>query len=270
MEANRTLESQVHNALKRFPGKVSLTIETKNGRIDYNSRMQMKSASTIKLAVLLEAYRQVDLNRMKPYDLIQLSPDDFTEGSGVLFHLDSVKELSFEDLLTLMIIVSDNTASNVAIRTVGIDKVNTLFNDLGCMETVLGREFMDVQAALNGIDNFTSAADLVTMLKAVDSGELLSEDSRRRVLHILKKQQLLANLHGRIEEDDEVSVASKSGSLPGVVNDAGIFEYRGNKVYAAVLVNDSPDNHSGQELIAEIGGYIYDWLKATESPAKGI
>lgn len=54
------------------------------------------------------------------------------------------------------------------------------------------------------------------------------------------------------------------GSLPGGVNDAGIFEYRGNKVYAAVLINDSPDNHSGQELIAEIGGYVYDRLSVAE------
>ncbi|RLQ86596.1 serine hydrolase [Planomicrobium sp. Y74] len=270
MEADEILGIQVKNALQHSSGKVSLAIETKNGRIDINSHKQMKSASTIKMAVLLEAFRQIDRDLVKPYDIIRLQPEDFTEGSGVLFHLGSVKKLSFEDLLTLMIIVSDNTASNLIMRIIGIGSVNALLNRLGCKETVLGRQFMDIQAALVGIDNFTSAADLVTMLKAVDSGELLSEDSRRRVLHMLKKQQLLANLHGRIDEEDEVSVASKSGSLPGVVNDAGIFEYRGNKVFAAVLVNDSPDNHSGQELIAEIGGYIYDWLKVQESPAKGI
>ena len=268
MEADKTLEFQVKKAVERSSGKASLAIETKNGRIDIDSHEQMKSASTIKLAVLLEAFRQIDRDLIKPYDIIRLQPEDFTEGSGVLFHLGSVKKLSFEDLLTLMIIVSDNTASNVAMRTVGIDSVNQFLKEMGCHETVLEREFMDVQAALDGLDNFTSAADLVTMMKVVDSGVLLSEDSRRRVLHILKKQQLLANLHGRIDEEDEVSVASKSGSLPGVVNDAGIFEYRGNKVYAAVLVSDSPDNHSGQELIAEIGGYIYDWLKIQESPAE--
>ncbi|MCM3610526.1 class A beta-lactamase-related serine hydrolase [Planococcus sp. MERTA32b] len=267
MKVDKILETQVKTALNRFPGKVSLVIETRTGRIEWRGHEQMKSASTIKLAILLEAYRQVDLNLIKPYDTISLGPEDFTEGSGVLFHLGSVKELSFEDLLTLMIIVSDNTASNIAIQTIGLDNVNKLLDELDCNESVLERKFMDVLSALQGLENSTSAADLVTMLKAVDSGGLLSEDSRRRVLHILKKQQLLSGLHGRIEEEDEVSVASKSGSLPGVVNDAGIFEYRGNKVYAAVLTDGSPDHHSGQELIAEIGGYIYDWLKAPESPA---
>ncbi|WP_281863028.1 serine hydrolase [Planomicrobium okeanokoites] len=267
MKKERKLEAQVENALERFLGQASVVIETGDDRIDFNGNAQMKSASTIKLAVLLEAYRQVDQNLMKTYDLISLKPEDFTEGSGVLFYLDSVKELSFEDLLTLMIIVSDNTASNIAIQIVGIDNINRLLQRLGCAETVLEQKFMDVHSALEGLDNYTSAADLVTLLKAVDSGGLLSEDSRRRVLHILKKQQLLAGLHGRIEEEDEVTVASKSGSLPGVVNDAGILEYRGNKVYTAVLTSDSPDHHSGQELIAEIGGYIYDWLKAKESPA---
>lgn len=268
MKSDEILEFDCKSLLSRFSGKVSAVIETKSSRIEVNGHRQMRSASTIKLAVLLEAYRQIDQGLLKPYELIKLKPDEFTEGSGVLFHLDSVKTLSLEDLLKLMIIVSDNTASNVAIRIVGIDHVNTLLRDLDCAETFLGRKFMDVGATLQGIDNFTSAADLVTLLKAVDSGRLLSEDSRRRVLHILKKQQLLANLHGRIDEEDEVTIASKSGSLPGIVNDAGIFEYRGNKVYAAVLLDHSPDNHTGQELIAEIGGYIHNWLKAIESPAE--
>ncbi|MFD1031269.1 serine hydrolase [Metaplanococcus flavidus] len=263
MEAHKILESRVKGALESFTGKASSVIETNNYRIDFKGHEQLKSASTIKLAVLLEAYRQIDRNLLKPYSIIKMKPEDFTEGSGVLFHLNSVNELSFEDLLTLMIIVSDNTASNIAIRTVGMDRVNKLLHDLDCSQTLLGREFMDFGAARQGLDNFTSAADLVTMLKAADSDGLLSEDSRRRVFHILKKQQILANLHGRIDEMEEVSIASKSGNLPGVVNDAGVFEYRGNKVYAAVVINDSPDNHSGQELIAEIGSYIYDWLKTS-------
>lgn len=268
MTADQLLESKVKKSLQSFAGKASAVVETKYNRIEFNGHEQKKSASTIKLAVLLEAYRQVDQNLLKPYELVKLQSEDFTEGSGVLFHLDSIKELSINDLLALMIIVSDNTASNIAIRIVGIDKVNALLGELGCAETILGRKFMDFGAAAKGLDNYTSASDLVTLLKTVDSGVLLSEDSRIRVLHILRKQQLLANLHGRIDEEDEVSIASKSGSLPGVVNDAGIFEYRGNKVYASVLLEESPDNHSGQELIAEIGGYIYDWLKTTKSPAE--
>ena len=268
MTADELLESKVKKLLHSFAGKASAVVETKNSRIDFNGQEQMKSASTIKLAVLLEAYRQVDRNLLDSYELVKLLPEDFTEGSGVLFHLDSIKELSINDLLALMIIVSDNTASNIAIRLVGIDKVNALLRELGCAETMLGRKFMDFGAAAKGLDNYTSAANLVTLLTAVDAEDLLSENSRSRVLHILRKQQLLANLHGRIDEDDEVTIASKSGSLPGVVNDAGIFEYRGNKVYAAVLLEESPDNHSGQELIAEIGSYINEGLKTTKSPAE--
>lgn len=261
MQKDRLLQSAIENAIHRFPGKASAIIETARSRIDINGHLKMRSASTIKLAILLEAYRQIDRNELKLHESVKFKPEDFTEGSGVLFHLNSVKEMSMEDLLTLMIIVSDNTASNMAIQRVGIDHINALMDELGCSETVLERGFMDVDAIRQGLDNYTSSADLVAMLKAVDSGDLLSADSRKRVLHVLKQQQLLANLHGRIDEDDEVTVASKSGGLPGVVNDAGIFVYRGHKVYAAVLLDESPNNHTGQELIAEIGGYIYDWLK---------
>lgn len=267
MNADELLDYKVREALGSFPGKASAVIETKRFRISFNGNGLMKSASTIKLAVLLEAFRQIDQNRLRTYDVVKLSPEDFAEGSGVLFHMGSVKRLSIEDLLTLMIIVSDNTASNKAIDLIGIDKVNNLMVELGCAETVLGRKFMDFEAASIGQENYTSSADLVTMLKQADSGVLLSADSRKRILHMLGKQQLLANLHGRINEEDEISIFSKSGSLPGVVNDAGIFVYRGQKVYAAVMLEDCPNNHSGQELIAEIGSNIHDWLKTTESPA---
>ncbi|WP_033543097.1 serine hydrolase [Planococcus sp. CAU13] len=262
MSADELLKSRILTTLGEFTGRVSAVIETAGKRIDINGNARLKSASTIKLAVLLEAFRQVDREILKPHELIPLHPEDFTEGSGVLFRMNSVKMLSLEDLLTLMIIVSDNTASNVSIRTVGIENVNRMLEELRCSETVLGREFMDFRAAAEGADNWTSAADLVKMLKAVDLEGFVSPDSRKRVLHILKNQQLIANLHGRIDEDAEVEVYSKSGGLPGTVNDAGIFEYRGHKVYAAVLLDDSPDNHTGQEIIAEIGGHIYSWLKA--------
>lgn len=268
MKRQQLLRARATRALESYPGNVSAVVETSSGRIEVDAHSRMKSASTIKLAVLLEAYRQFDRSILNANDLVKLKPEDFTEGSGVLFHLDSVKELSIRDLLTLMIIVSDNTASNIAIRTVGMDNVNVLMRENGCTDTTLGREFMDFEAASRGLDNITSAADLVAMLKAADTGELFSEESRQHIIHTLKRQQFLANLHGRIDEDDEVAIASKSGSLPGVVNDAGIFEYRGEKVYVAVLVNDAPDNHSAQELIAEIGGYVYDWLKNKENPAE--
>lgn len=260
----KEVKQKIKNVLKDFQGDASLLIEAEGQQIAFNETRQMRAASVIKLPILIEGYRQMDSGMLSPTEKMAVEPSDLVLGSGVLFHLESVKQLSMYDILTLMMIVSDNTASNMAIRKLGLDAINKLCDEAGCTATHLGRFFMDFEAAAKGIDNVTSAKDMVALLKSVDSGNLLSEDSRKRVLHTLKQQQLMANLHGRIEEDSEVSIASKSGGLPGVVNDVGIFEYNGQKAYVAVLLGKLKDNHSGQEIIAEIGWLLYQYLLGNE------
>lgn len=262
--AIKELEQKIKNVLRDFQGDAGLLIEAAGEQIALNENRQMRAASVIKLPILIEGYRQLDSGKVSRTEKIAMEPSDLVYGSGVLFHLESIKQLSMYDILTLMTIVSDNTASNIAIKKLGFDAINKFCEKAGCTETHLGRRFMDFEAAAKGIDNVTSAQDMVALLKAADSGEFLTEDSRKRVIHTLKQQQLMANLHGRIEEDSEVSIASKSGSLPGVVNDVGIFQYKGKKVYVGVLLGNLEDNHSGQELIAEIGWLVHNYLLANE------
>lgn len=262
--AFNTLKQKVEERLLKAAGIGSIFIETEGQSIIINPDKKMRAASVIKLPILLEGYRQIDSGKISGTQKISLSKEELAGGSGVLAHLESVRQLSLHDILMLMIIVSDNTASNLAIKHLGMENVNEFTAMLGCTNTILGRRFMDFEATEKGLDNFTSARDMVLCLKEADTGKILSKKSGQKIIHTLKQQQLSANLHGRIDEGSEVSIASKSGSLSGVVNDVGIFELNGLKVYVAVLLDELPDNHTGQEIIADIGWYIYKYLHEIE------
>lgn len=258
------MKTNIHKVLKKSGHKASVAIEIDGTVLDINGDEKMRAASVIKLPILLEGYRQIDEGKCSVNEKIAIGPKDKVDGSGVLSHLDSLTELSFADTLMLMTIVSDNTASNVAIKHIGFEAINQFCTDMGCTATVLGRYFMDTEAMKKGLDNTTTANDMLRLLKSIDEDGILTAESRQLVLETLKQQQFKTNLHGRIDEDGDVAIYSKSGGLPGVVNDVGIFELDGRKAYAAVLLGDLPDSHTGQEIIAEIGWLVYQFLSGQE------
>lgn len=258
------METNIHKALEKFTGRASVAIEIEGHMVDINGGKTMRAASVIKLPILLEGYRQIDEGKFSINEKIAIGPRDKVGGSGILSHLESLEELSFTDILMLMTIVSDNTASNLAIKQLGFEAINRFCAELGCTSTILGRHFMDAGAMEKGKDNTTTAHDMLRLLKSIDEDGILTAESRKRVLETLKQQQFKTNLHGRIDEDGDVTIYSKSGGLPGVVNDVGIFELQGRKAYAAVLLGDLPDSHTGQEIIAEIGWLVYQFLSGQE------
>lgn len=258
------METNIHKVLRKTGCRASVAIEIEGNVLSIEGDETMRAASVIKLPILLEGYRQIDQGKCFVNEKITIGPRDKVGGSGVLSHLRSLEELSFADILMLMTIVSDNTASNLAIEHIGFEAINRFCADLGCTATVLGRYFMDADAMERGIDNLTTANDMLRLLKSIDEDGVLTAESRKRVLETLKQQQFKTNLHGRIDEDGDVAIFSKSGGLPGVVNDVGIFEFQSRKAYAAVLLGDLPDSHTGQEMIAEIGWLVYQFLSGQE------
>lgn len=258
------MATNIHKVLRKSGCRASVAIEIEENTLAIKGDKTMRAASVIKLPILLEGYRQIDEGKFSVNEKIAIEPSDKVGGSGVLSHLRSLEELAFADILMLMTIVSDNTASNLAIKHIGFEAVNRFCDKLGCTETILGRYFMDTEAMERGLDNLTTANDMLRLLKSIDEDEVLTAESRKRVLATLKQQQFKTNLNGRIDEDGDVTIYSKSGGLPGVVNDVGIFEFQNRKAYAAVLLGDLPDSHTGQEMIAEIGWLVYQFLSGQE------
>jgi len=178
------------------------------------------AASTIKVPILAAALEEVNAGRL---DLTQSAviPPQRAGGSGVLQALPYLDTLTLADLLTLMIIVSDNAATNVVIDLIGMERVNQFCVGAGLNGTVLRRKMMDADAIRLGLENTTTARDQATLLDAIAWRDLLPAPLRAFALQALERQQLNDGLPSLLPE--EVIVAHKGGLLPGVRHDVGII-----------------------------------------------
>jgi len=211
------------------------------------------AASTIKVPILAAALSDVEAGRL---DLAQPTaiPSQRTGGSGVLHALPSVRTLTLADLLTLMTIVSDNTATNVVIDVIGMDRVNQFCARVGLKGTVLRRKMMDADAVRRGLENTTTARDQATLLDAIAWRDLLPAPLRAFALQALEQQQFNDGLPALLP--DGAIVAHKTGELPGLRHDVGIITgTTGRQAVVAVLVSgvDAGPPGSSTASLAAIG-----------------
>ena len=246
-------------------GSAHIAIELEEGYISVNGDDQIPSASLIKVPILIESLRQVQANQVSLDSEIAITKGDRVGGMGVLQRLEGISSLSFKDLLTLMIIVSDNTASNIIINKVGFTAVNRMAKELGCEETLLNRYFMDIDQAKKGFDNYISPRNMLTFLKVINQESFLTLENRALAMKMLKNQQFNSKLPLCIENNlvpGTLSIAHKTGELPGAEHDVGIFELGDKKAFVAVSLINLEKNVEGQKKIAEIGSTVYRYLKS--------
>jgi beta-lactamase class A len=258
-EKYKVLEAQIHELIECGAGRISLHIELPAHSIKVHSDVPYSAASLIKLPVLLEGFRQIQEGKMDSHEIIPVTQEDKVGGAGVLSHLSSHAKMTVHDLLTLMIIVSDNTASNLLIKRLGMDSINGMCSLLNLHETKLNRKLMDFNALKSGIDNHISAADAVKCLKAIDNEDLFQLNSRESMLRILHNQQFCQKLPGSMERN-LVYTANKTGELPGVEHDCAIIRYKHQTIYAAVLIDELEDNTAGIEMTVKVGKYLNEYI----------
>jgi beta-lactamase class A len=191
-------------------------------------------ASLIKVLVLAELLRQADSGLLSLADDVFVGPEDLVEDSEMLEARELPAPVSCRDLTEGMITVSDNAATNLLIRRVGMGRVNVLAGDLGLRCTSLRRGVMDLGARLRGEENTTSASDMVALMREIWAGSALTCESRRFALGLLLGQRLVSRM--AVPSPPGARYAHKTGELEGVENDAGLFLVPGRSFALAVLV----------------------------------
>ncbi len=240
-------------------GRVSVYIHTEDGVIETNADDVISSASLIKVPILLAGLSQAEKGMLQLDEEAEVKDAARVGGAGVLQSMSKGLKVKFIDLMTLMIIVSDNTATNLIIERLGIEKINQLIKGLGYNCTELNRKMMDFEALKNGMDNTTTARDMVSGIKALAEQSLLTGKYTQKALDILEKQQYKNKLANTIDTE-KVKVASKTGELPGIEHDCCIFTHKGKTVYAAVLVDQLQSQAAGRELLSAIGSLINQYI----------
>lgn len=220
-----------------------------------NEQRPFPTASTIKLSILYEMFTEADagtlaLDQPKPLDMAQV-----VGGSGVLQHL-SGPALSLRDLATLMIVLSDNTATNVVIDAVGMDKVNARMAALGFSDIRLRRKMMDAAAVARGDENVASPGSLERIAERLWKGEGLtpaSRDAARKMLHAVPGQIRNA-VPGRIP------VASKTGTLAAVRAEAAVVELPNHPFGLSVMTTYLKNDEDGEKAIHDIAEAAFSYF----------
>ena len=189
--------------------------------IAHNCDRRFISASMIKVPILVEAFHQMENKTISKDDVIYLSDADKMPSCGALSYMHSGLMVTIEDLCNLMIILSDNTATNLLVKHLGMDNINGYMRKLGLQNTILGRLLFDYEADARGAKNLISPKDIGTLYELMWQGRLVSEAASSQMLGMLKLQQLDHKLPARL--DEEVEVAHKTGEDTGITHDAGII-----------------------------------------------
>lgn len=214
-------------AMEGQRGKVSCVVKTlRTGKsFAYEPDTVHSSASVIKIYLMACLYQQAKEGRIQLTDRIVFRPELIAPSAGVLSYLRDMQEMSVRDLMELMIIVSDNSATNILLALAGMVQVNGYLAGLGLEHTRFRRRMMDLEALSRGQDNTTTAGETADMLERIYRGQIVSPEACGEMMRTLKNQQSDSLIPWHFDEIlPEHSIAHKTGGLSGVVHDAAIID----------------------------------------------
>ncbi len=266
-----SLSRQIDKLLAGFEGKLWLYAKNLDTGAEFGLRPdeRVRTASTIKLPILCSLFDLVAAGKVRWDEKLTLHEDDKISGSGVLHEFSDGTQLSVRDVAHVMIVVSDNTATNLILDRITADAVNDYLDRIGLKATRSLRKVRGDGTALKPPSGMSKASllpenkpyglgvtttrEMVTLLEMIERGKVVSPDASKEIVAILKRQQYKDGI-GRRRGDD---VASKSGSLDALRSDVGIIYLPTSRLAMAATVDDmpkvdySPDN-AGEILIANV------------------
>jgi len=208
-------------------------------------------ASSIKICILAELYRQAQQGKLKLTDLYTVNAADLVPDSDILGGLTpGVSRVTLRDLATMMISVSDNSAANVLIDRVGMDKVNAFLATQGLRETRLRRKMMDLKAAVEGRENVSTPNEMSSLLQALYRGEILNKEMTADFFKVLSTHHNDSFFPRDLP--DNVKIADKSGELEGVRNDSGVIFLDKHPYILCVMTTYLRRERDGEEAISNI------------------
>jgi len=247
-QTQTTLDDQVKPLVASFKGKVSLFAKNLDTGETYglNPDERVRTASTIKIAVMIEAFARVAEGKAKWTDEVVLTKEKKVSGSGILFELSDGLKLTLRDAVTLMMLVSDNTATNLVLDVLTTDAVNARMESLGFKQIKIMRKVGSGGESAAGKDpenkkyglGMATPREMVLVLEKLERGEIVSPAVSKEMIELMKREQD-RNAIGRSLWN--VPMASKYGALDRLRSAIGILYTKNGKIAMAISCDDMPE-----------------------------
>ncbi|MDX2042535.1 MAG: serine hydrolase [Acidobacteriota bacterium] len=264
-EANRAqlrgkLKTEIEKVAAGFDGVMGVAIRdlTSGQEILVNANLTFPTGSSIKIPVLIELHKQATAGKYKLTDQRWLERADKVGGSGVINNFgDHTSQLSLNDLAVLMIVLSDNTATNMLIDQTGMANVNATLDQLGLKAIRLQRKMIDVAASARGDENIATPYAAMDLMAKLYRGEVVSRNLSDDVLKFLKlrKSSPIPKLI-----PSNISIANKPGGIEGVVCDWAVVYVPGRPFAISVMTNYNGETANADDAIAKVAKLAYDYF----------
>jgi beta-lactamase class A len=234
-------------------------------RFAVNEDREFAQASAIKIPILMEVLKQAHEGKLKLSDRYWIEKKRQVAGSGILSELgDRTAQMSVEDLCVLMIVLSDNTATNMLIDLVGMNHVTETMASLGLKHTSLRRIMLDTAAAARGEENVSTPAEAAKIMRLLHEGKFINRKVSDHALAILRKDK-----PGAIKSvlPPGTSVASKPGEVPGVMTEWAIVELE-HRPYVIVVMGSFGVDKEFKEAIRESSKAAYEFFHRLSTASK--
>ena len=251
-------EAQLQEIVKGVKGVMGLVAVdlTTGERFGLNENLVFPQASAIKIPILMEVYKQAAEGEFKLSDSLPVTKQQQVGGSGVLKELgNGTSHLSIRDLAVLMILVSDNTATNILIDLVGMENISQTMASLGLAQTKVQRRMMDIAARARGDENLSTPAEAARIMEILYRGEFLDRAACDDILDILKKTKP----EGGYALPRYPDVAFKTGGIPGVATEWAIV-YLEDRPYITVVMENYAVGDEASKAFKELLRTVYDYF----------
>jgi len=242
------LEQRVRAELTQFKGKVRLFAKNLDTGAVYElgGDDRVQTASTIKIAIMVEAFARVSEGKAKWTDELVLTKEKKVGGSGILQEFADGLRLTFRDGVSMMMIMSDNTATNLVIDVLTSDAINARMESLGLKETRLMRRVFGGGESAEGKKEEnkrfglgrTTPREMVTLLEKLERGEIISPAASKEMLDLMKREQ---GTNGIWREQWRLPRATKSGALDALRSNVGILYHPRGRIALAITCYEIPE-----------------------------
>ena len=257
------LSAELNRIASSYDGVMGIFVKdlTTGQTFTVNADSSFPTASSIKIPILIELMRQAQSGRINLAERIETHRAGLVGGSGVLqFFSDGGSAISIHDLAVLMVVLSDNSATNMLIDRVGMGNVNAMLRDHGFDKIILARKMIDVASERANRENRATPRQMGALVEELSAGKLLDAEHTKMALEILeypKDSPLRAGI------PPQITVAEKPGSLPGAQCDTGIVLLAGQPYVISVMT--AFNSADGNTAITAVSARVFSYFNRLAS-----